>query len=481
MSQIALLPLDDRPVSYLLPKQIAEFSGLDLVLPERNYLSNLKNGSDLNYIDQWFDELKNPMMVISLDNFVYGGLVQSRKHDFTLEQLKKRVEVIHKLLLKAKTPIYGFSSIMRIPNYDNDEEEKPYWKDYGKKLFNWSELMYRVGRGILLKGETNDSLINKWYESSKLIPKEILADFKSHRDKNFTVNSLWLEFLGEKIFEYLIFSCDDSAKYGMNVVEAEFLDKLIRKQNVIDKVKTISGTDEIALILMTKAILNKSDAKPSLSIFWGCEIGKDNLAKYESGTISTSVTNQIKLLNLDLKSKEKADINLFVHLSSSNQGDHIFKDHIPDTTKSTESIIKNLEKNNKPFVLLDLAYANGADPNLVEKLLEAKINWDLCYGFAGWNTCANSTGSALAMGINRWVSEKQSTFSLDSFKKCLLVRFLDDYAYQSKVRHININQSELEETMSPYADRFLKVFHMDKIDVKFSLPWNRSFEIEINV
>ena len=33
---IALLPLDDRPVSYLLPKQIADFSGVNLILPEKD-------------------------------------------------------------------------------------------------------------------------------------------------------------------------------------------------------------------------------------------------------------------------------------------------------------------------------------------------------------------------------------------------------------------------------------------------------------
>ncbi len=366
---IALLPLDNRPVSYLLPKQIADFSGINLILPERNFLSDLKNGSDLSYIDKWLKDINSSTLIVSLDDFIYGGLVQSRKHDFTLEQLKKRVAAIYELPLLANTAIYAFSSIMRIPSYDSDEEEKSYWKDCGKKIFIWSELMYRVGRGILLKGETNDSLINKWYESSKLIPKEILSDFKGHRDKNFTVNTLWLDFVEKKIFEYLIFSCDDSAKYGMNVVEAEYLEKLIRKQHVENRTKIVSGTDEIPLILMTKAVLKESISIPSLSIFWGCELGKDNLAKYESGTISSSVLNQIKTLNLDVKSRENADINLFVHLSSSNQGDHIFKDHIPDTKQSTESLISRLQENKKPFILLDLAYANGGDPMLIERLL----------------------------------------------------------------------------------------------------------------
>ena len=45
---IALLPLDNRPVSCLLPKQIADFSGINLILPKRKYLGGLKKGCDLN-------------------------------------------------------------------------------------------------------------------------------------------------------------------------------------------------------------------------------------------------------------------------------------------------------------------------------------------------------------------------------------------------------------------------------------------------
>ena len=161
--KLVLLPLDNRPVSYLLPKQIADFSGINLILPERKYLGDLNHASDLMCLEKWLKDLSNiDVLVISLDSLVYGGLVQSRRHSFKSEELKSCVDSLNnyrKSLWPQLPVIYGFSSIMRIPNYNNSEQEKDYLKDYGEKVFKWSELTYRVGRGILDGESTNEELI----------------------------------------------------------------------------------------------------------------------------------------------------------------------------------------------------------------------------------------------------------------------------------------------------------------------------------
>lgn len=481
--QIALLPLDNRPVSYLLPKQIADFSGIDLILPERKYLGDLNHESDAAYLGRWLNDLKKgllqqtPTLIIALDNWVYGGLVQSRKHSFSLEKLKIRVETLRAMSLH----LYGFSSVMRIANHDNSEEEKKYWKDYGGRIFNWSTLLHKVGRGVKDEESSHEELIEKWYESSKLIPPNVLSDYKSHRDKNFTVNLLWLESVHDKCFEYLIFSCDDSSKYGMNVIEAEYLRSEIRKHNFANRVRVVSGTDEVPLILLTKAILDKSDKKPTLSLYFNSNCGKDQIAKYESSSIYSSVVNQIEILGLQIVDFNNSDITLFVHCSNSVQGDHVFHESTEDTSKNVDELVKKLENCNKPFILLDLAYANGADPKLIEALLLAKINWRNCYGYSAWNTCSNSTGSVLAIGINRGLSEGKKKFNDEAFKKCLLTRFLDDYAYQTQIRHTKVTEEEINNKIKNYVGCFLKLLGLNNISVKCTLPWQRSFEVEIKI
>lgn len=478
-NSIALLPLDNRPVSYLLPKQICNFSGINLILPERKHLGNLNQGADLTYINNWCNGLpgKTSTLVISLDTWVYGGLVQSRKHSIQLEELKSRVSLMKNFKSIEK---YGFSSVMRIPNYNNSDEEKDYWKDYGEKIFKWSEITHKVGRGIK-EDISHEQLLESWYQSSKQIPAEILSDYKGLRDKNLTINLLWLESFHNDCFKYLIFSCDDSAQYGMNVIEAEYLTKEIKKHNFSNKAKVLSGTDEIPLVLITKAILEKSGVKPSLSLFFNSTNGMNERARYESSSIYNSVMSQLNTLEVEIKDVKDSDILLCVHCADSVQGDHIFGNIPSDTKQNVKKLLEVIEQTNKPFILLDLAYANGADPVFIEALIKSKINWINCYGYAGWNTCSNSTGTALAIGINRWISEKENKFNKDLFKNCLLTRVLDDYAYQAKIRHSNITTEEINEKLTPFVKTFSEILEIDDINVKCSLPWNRSFEVEITV
>jgi hypothetical protein len=182
-----------------------------------------------------------------------------------------------------------------------------------------------------------------------------------------------------------------------------------------------------------------------------------------------------------VKDFKDSDIGLYVHCADSVQGDHIFKTNPNDTKNNVENLIKELEKSDKPFIILDLAYANGADPNFVEALFDSKIDWNQCYGYAGWNTCSNSTGSVLAIGINRWLAEKENRFNPEAFKKCLLTRFLDDYAYQVQIRHINSMEEEVNEKMKPFVKRFSELLNLNNVEVQFKLPWNRSFEVEVKL
>lgn len=476
-NSIALLPLDNRPISYLLPKQIAEFSGIDLMLPERQFLGNLNHGSDLNYIEKWLTDLKkNSTLIISLDNWIYGGLVQSRKHSTSFDELKSKVLFIKELKDINK---YGFSSVMRISNNNDASEEKEYWENYGEKIFKWSELTHKVGIGIKEEGVSHKELLERWYQSSKLIPPDILSDYKGHRDKNFTINLQWLESLHKDTLKYLILSCDDASLYGMNVVEAEYLKQEIKKHNFTKLAKVISGTDEIPLVLLTKAILESSKIKPSVSICFDSNEGAKQIAKYESSSIQTSVFNQLEVLGLEIKEPNNEDIALFIHIADSYQGDHVFNEKAGATENNVFKLIQALKSTDKPFILIDLAYANGADPVLIEPLLKAKITWNKCYGYAAWNTCSNSIGCAMAIGINRWIAEKRKIFNENAFKRCLLTRFLDDYAYQSQIRHSNITELEVNKKLGVYVQTFSTLLDISNIKVNCKLPWKRSFEVEV--
>lgn len=477
--KIALLPIDNRPASYLLPQEIAEFSGIDLILPERDFLGNLDKAADLNYVENWLKKNSDAdLFIIALDTWVYGSLVQSRKHNMELNILKEKT---HKLKSLIASPIYGFSTVMRIPHYNGSDEEKDYWNLYGEKIYNWSCLMHRVGKGILLPGETHDDLLDKWYKSFHEVPAEILADYKGLRDKNFLVNIEWLNLIEKEDLDYLIFSCDDSGEYGLNVFEREYLKSETQKNHLSKKIKTISGTDEIPCVLLTKAMLEKAKTTPNLNITFSNDTGYHEISKYESGSIFDSLMNEFEALGLEDLNNKNSDLEIFIHVAPGKQGDHIFKDISPDTKLDAEKLIEKIEELTNPFILIDLAYANGSDPNLIDSLLKSKINIKNFYGYAGWNTSSNSIGSALSIGINRWLSERNNNFDLELFKKCIFTRLLDDYAYQSQIRHKNITEHEINDKIKPYAERISNFLELKNIKVEYKLPWKRSFEIEINV
>lgn len=41
-------------------------------------------------------------------------------------------------------PVFGVATIMRLPAYNNADEEPDYWDEYGQRLHEWSELRHRI-------------------------------------------------------------------------------------------------------------------------------------------------------------------------------------------------------------------------------------------------------------------------------------------------------------------------------------------------
>ena len=78
--KIALIPIDNRPVCYTLPRQIVELAQEnELFLPERNLLGDLTKNANVDGIFDWLKSLSDiDIFIISLDTIAYGGLIPSR-------------------------------------------------------------------------------------------------------------------------------------------------------------------------------------------------------------------------------------------------------------------------------------------------------------------------------------------------------------------------------------------------------------------
>lgn len=443
--KISLLPIDNRPVCYNLVKDITSIdNSIELFLPNRELLGDLTKHANVEALFDWLKSLEDvDCIILSLDTLIYGGLIPSRRSKDTFEIINERLNTLKQILETKMAKVYAFSSIMRISNNNYNEEEKEYWSEYGKKIFEYSFEFHKTG-----------------IEPNSDIPKNILEDYVKTRTRNFEVNKRLLQFEKDGLFEFLIFSKDDCAQYGFNVMEANEL------KNMGANIKT--GADEIPLTLLARAL--KKEIKIFVEYMEPENI--DLISNYEDVSIKKSVEGQLELAGFNqVLDSDKADIILIVNNFKIKQGEHVM-------SWDTEPFNKAFNMPNKSFAIADVRFANGADNNFVEMLLQ-NIDLKNFYGYAGWNTSANTLGSLLATIKTKF---KANQYNDIAFKKLQLIRFLDDWAYQANVRKMINKPQDISTMMKPYENKLFKILGINPIEnIKYSYPWNRKFEIEVDL
>ena len=75
MPIIAVLPLDDRPVSCDLPARVGAIAGAEVRLPPRDLLGNLERPADRAALGAWLLEAAQDAdaVVVAIDTLAYGG------------------------------------------------------------------------------------------------------------------------------------------------------------------------------------------------------------------------------------------------------------------------------------------------------------------------------------------------------------------------------------------------------------------------
>ena len=435
--KIAVIPIDNRPICYDLIKDIlAVDKNIELFMPDIKDLGGLTTSAN---IDNLFDFIKNlpeiDYFIISLDTLAYGGLVSSRRCEDSFEEIKTRITNFKQEISKKHCRVLAFSSIMRISNNNVNEEEKPYWDKWGKKIFDWS---YNYHKNNIEKSD---------------IPKDILYDYIKTRKRNFDINLTYLNWAKEGFFDTLVFSKDDCAEYGLNVKEG-----LELKNHALNNVFVKTGADEIPLSLITRALTQnkKIGIKP---VF--IENNINLISKYEDITVKNCVLSQLGLAGLEIGD----NLTFFINNFEKEQGDLVLGDIVNETKKEVRFP-------NTPYFIADINNANGADNGFIEQLF--KTNPNNLYSYCGYNTSANSIGCAICLAVVKYLA---NSYDEKAFKKIMFIRFLDDWAYQNLARKQQ-NPTEVLNKNTDKISAFLD-FSFDKIN--YSFPWNRSFEIRIKL
>lgn len=505
--QIAIVPVDARPVTCELPADTIRIAGWNAVTPPKQMLGFLKQNGDIKGIHAWLKEIAEETdgFVLSMDMLHYGGLVPSRINEDSIETIQKRTEILNFLKERfPEKPIMVFSSTMRISDSYVNEEEKLYWSEYGKELFAYSYHRHRY--------EKTGSLESKAYmeKNAAVIPESVLKDYTNTRQRNAFMNQFLIEYAENGIIDILVFPQDDTADYGMNIREQEFLQSEILKRRLFDRVFIYPGADEVACVLSARMVCLLEDIKPPTYYpFFSGEKGAQQNALYEDRPLIESVKGQVYALGGFIQDTTQADIRLAVNVPGKKQGEIALQNQLNEVNTADRNIgewllrLEHYLQDDKPLAVADLAYANGADASMVLPLV-SKIDVSRLAGFAAWNTAGNTIGTVVAQSAMVYIHKLRRNLEPETFNRCLaaqlILRFLDDFVYQSVVRQdirSKFNEKDLSEdelllvvreVFEERANEFLQEQGFARILERWNirineidLPWKRTFEIGIHL
>ncbi|MCD2501603.1 DUF4127 family protein [Clostridium sp. NSJ-145] len=481
------IPLDIRPYNYqFLEDIVAMDKDVSIKMPNKELLGLRKNPADLDYLKKYILEnaANTDAFIISLDMLVYGGLFPSRLHNNSVEELKVRLDVLREIKnMNPDCKIYGSNLILRTPKYNSAEEEPDYYAFCGLDIFKYGHFLDKKARvGLSLEEE------REFNEIDKRLNKDYLKDFINRRNKNISVILYALELVKEGIIDILIIPQDDASEFGFTAMDQKKVYYEISKLRIADKVFLHPGTDESGCTLITRAYLDK---KGDFSIYpyYITEAFKNIIPNYEDRPFQYSLVSHTQACGIDIvDSINKADAVLAINgapikmqeayeisygLNDESQRKDISYYRYRNFPEFCKKINKFLD-DNKEVSVLDVAFSNGGEKELIEYLDKYKL-LERISGYAGWNTCCNSLGTVLAaMTFSYFGKEKQK---IENFK---VRRLASDWAYQTEVM-LSIEFNELKEWGGSFSDfngkedelmELIKVKVKNKIDTTFVNSYN---------
>ena len=493
--KIVLLPLDERPCNALFPGKLLAGSGVQVAVPQA--LGDKKHPAD---VDGLIDFLNAQCadadgLILSMDMLLYGGLLPSRLHSLDDNVIARRLETVR--ALKRRNPalvIYAFQCIMRCPAYSSADEEPDYYEQYGELIHKAGAALHKSLLGLADRGE---------YEAlCRQIPAEALADYTARRAVNLAWNKRTLALVKEGVIDFLIVPQDDSAPYGYTAMDQQQVRDEIARQRQQMKALMYPGADEVGLTLLSRMLLHFAGKTPGVYLLWAAAQAGRTVPLYEDRPLAETV--KYHLMAAGCRTVDTAAEADFILALSCPVGQMVEAVDQPARTagycveRSLPAFVDAIAhyiRAGRAVTVCDNAYANGADLELVDLLDQMQL-LDKLAGYAGWNTSANSLGTAIAQGVRAMVLGTGG-----GHRDFLALRYVEDALYCAVVRWavtdevlpgLGMNYFDVDDErgavseevrcqLERFADRYLPSLrgHIFLEDVR--MPWRRMFETDLTV
>ena len=500
--KVVLLPLDERPCNYVFPQKIFKETDIDVVTINLANLGRKKTPANLKALDEFLrKETKDAFgLVISIDMLLYGGIVPSRIHQQNEDELNKRMEILKEI--KSVNPaikIFAFDLIMRCPQYSFSEEEPDYYEECGKEIFLSGYIKNRIELGIASKDEVSqlDEVMNK-------IKPEYLDDYLSRRALNLKLNLVSLSLVEEGIIDFLIYPQDDASEYGYTAKDQTVIRSKIEKGHLAFQVYMYPDADGVTNVLLSRMLLNAKGVRPLIYIRYLSPTAPLIIPCLEDRYLDVSVRYQILASGaLVATSASEADIILVISSGGDKMETGPDKNLHPgrgitvlrNLVDGLEFVEYCLNTLNKPVMIADVSYLNGADLELIALLNKRDLLYKLA-SYAGWNTSGNTLGTTIPHGITTMLYGKTK-----SYYDFMTLRYLEDAMYCSIVRsritnrdlpkmgfhYFNAGETDgvvselVKKEIINEASHYLSRLNNRYVIHRCYMPWARMFEVGLDV
>ncbi len=531
---IALIPLDERPVNTRYPAMIAEIFGITLHIPPPALLSHFRQPANCAGLLAWLDPLAPTLdgLIVSIEMLGYGSLISSRISHESAATIIGRIEHLRTIKLRCPDlPIFGFNLITRISNANWADEEPLYWANNGEQIYRLSQLLdleqqmpsthSPLTRSAELTSNPHPSQIAD--ELTKLraeVPLEHVQDFLQRRARNHTVNLNVLQLLADDVLDRVVLSSDDTNPIGLPTREKKWLSEWGNYLGLGDRLLMYPGADEVGCALLARMVNHLTASTPAFTVDYVIPGGAEVTAPFEDGPVRLTVERQVRAAGGILLSipqivpqmvhdkihapRTMHHANLFINppVTGENDWPHAHESDAqrrPHLAAFVERIITALQSTNHPVILTDVAFANGADPILME-LAQGKIDFAQLASFGAWNTAGNTIGVAVAQACATMMTE--NTAQKIAQQRFLLRHLLEDWGYMSVIRaevgdwlastygsttvtdsQMPIVCAEIEQRLQSFLDErlpnFARQFRITPRSLR--LPWQRLFEIDFEL
>jgi hypothetical protein len=495
-ASLVLVPLDDRPCNRQFPQQLAAIAGVEVAAPPRELLGRFLDAGDSEAIAEWLRQQRSDRFVLSLDMLCFGGLIASRRLDVNAACAVARLETLRRV--RERNPdarVLAFSTIMRLGTTVAGAGDL---NQHGL-LRGYSQLVDRVDRlgEVAARAELRGM-------QERLDPA-VLEEYLSTRRRNHAVNRAAVELAADGVVHYVVLAQEDAAPVGIHIPEQLALRSQVAEFRVAERVAMMCGADEMGALLTARAC--SDDRSLPVAVRYATEEGAQVVPAFETESVRAMTERHLAAAGAQSVEPGQAEAMLLVHTPVGVQKDlaeEAPSAPAPTLARQADNLAEELEVASTGGLvvgLADVAYCNGADPELVRALKGRGLPGRLA-AFAGWNTAANTVGTAVSqLCLAGQIAAAQGCHPPRG-RDFVAARLIDDYGYQTCVRpKAMARAAELEadpfalgeaadqvegfvrEQLAPIADEFCATVREDSRvpKVSISLPWGRLFEVEVEI